>query len=92
MALQFISGNSISDRTAVMYETICAQACRHPDKNYIFLVPEQAPCRCKENFQPCIQIHVLGNIDVVSFGRLAHRLLNEQAGKQAVLLDDTGSR
>lgn len=34
--------------------------------------------------------HVLGNIDVVSFGRLAHRLLNEQAGKQAVLLDDTG--
>lgn len=42
MALQFISGNSISDRTAVMYETICAQACRHPDKNYIFLVPEQA--------------------------------------------------
>ena len=26
----------------------------------------------------------------MSFGRLAHRLLNEQAGKQAVLLDDTG--
>ena len=41
MALQFISGNSISDRTAVMYETICAQACRHPDKNYIFAGKEK---------------------------------------------------
>ena len=91
MALQFISGNSISDRTAVMYETICAQACRHPDKKlYISLCRSRQPCRCKESFQPCIQIMCLENIDVVSFGRLAHRLLNEQAGKQAVLLDDTG--
>lgn len=90
MALQFISGNSISDRTAVMYETICAQACRHPDKNYIFLVPEQATLQVQRELSAVHPDHVLGNIDVVSFGRLAHRLLNEQAGKQAVLLDDTG--
>ena len=90
MALQFISGNSISDRTEVMYETICAQACRHPDKNYIFLVPEQATLQVQRELSAVHPDHVLGNIDVVSFGRLAHRLLNEQAGKQAVLLDDTG--
>ena len=90
MALQFISGNSISDRTAVMYETICAQSCRHSDKNYIFLVPEQATLQVQRELSAVHPDHVLGNIDVVSFGRLAHRLLNEQAGKQAVLLDDTG--
>lgn len=90
MALQFISGNSISDRTAVMYETICAQSCRHSDKNYIFLVPEQATLQVQRELSAVHPNHVLGNIDVVSFGRLAHRLLNEQAGERAVLLDDTG--
>ena len=73
-----------------MYETICAQSCRHPDKNYIFLVPEQATLQVQRELSAVHPNHVLGNIDVVSFGRLAHRLLNEQAGKQAVLLDDTG--
>ena len=90
MALQFISGNSISDRTAVMYETICAQACRHPDKKlYISCAGAGNLAGAKRAFSRDPD-HVLGNIDVVSFGRLAHRLLNEQAGKQAVLLDDTG--
>ena len=90
MALQFISGNSISDRTAVIYETICAQACSHPDKTYLFLVPEQATLQVQRELAAVHPDHVLGNIDVLSFGRLAHRLLNEQAGKKAVLLDDTG--
>ncbi len=90
MALQFISGNSISDRTAVIYETICAQACSHPDKDYLFLVPEQATLQVQRELAAVHPDHVLGNIDVLSFGRLAHRLLNEQAGKKAVLLDDTG--
>ncbi len=90
MALQFISGNSISDRTAVIYETICTQACIHPDKAYLFLVPEQATLQVQRELAEVHPDHVLGNIDVLSFGRLAHRLLNEQAGKKAVLLDDTG--
>ncbi len=90
MALQFISGNSISDRTAVIYETICAQACSHPDKDYLFLVPEQATLQVQRELAAVHPDHVLGNIDVLSFGRLAHRLLNEQVGKKAVLLDDTG--
>ncbi len=90
MALQFISGNSISDRTAVIYETICTQACSHPDKMYLFLVPEQATLQVQRELAAVHPDHVLGNIDVLSFGRLAHRLLNEQAGKKAVLLDDTG--
>lgn len=90
MALQFISGNSISDRTAVLYQTICDQACRYPQINYLFLVPEQATLQVQRELAAIHPDHVLGNIDVLSFGRLAHRLLNEQAGKKAVLLDDTG--
>ena len=63
MALQFISGNSISDRTAVMYETICAQACRHPDKNYIFLVPGTEAIRkmTVENLPVIVVIDSKGN-------------------------------
>lgn len=90
MALQFISGNSISDKASVIYETICAQSCSHPDKHYLFLVPEQATLQVQRELASVHPDHVLGNIDVVSFGRLAHRLLNEQAGERAVLLDDTG--
>ena len=47
-----------------MYETICAQACRHPDKNYIFLVPEQATLQVQRELSAVHPDHVLGNIDV----------------------------
>lgn len=90
MALQFISGNSVSDRTGTIYRTICEQSCSHPQLRYLFLVPEQATLQVQRELVRVHPRHVLGNIDVLSFGRLAYRLMEEQAGSQAMLLDDTG--
>ena len=90
MALQFISGSSVSDRTGVIYRTVCRQACSHPKNRYLFLVPEQATLQVQRDLAAIHPDHVLGNIDVLSFGRLAHRLLSEQGTRKAALLDDTG--
>ena len=90
MSLQFVSGNAVSDRTAVIYEVVCKDACQHPKKNYLFIVPEQATLQVQRELSAIHPDHVLGNIDVLSFGRLAHKLISEQTGKNTVILDDTG--
>ena len=41
MALQFIFGNPGSGKSHYLYEHIIRESMKHPDTNYIILVPEQ---------------------------------------------------
>ena len=41
MSLQFIMGNSGAGKSRYAYEKILAEAARHPEKNYLIVVPEQ---------------------------------------------------
>ena len=41
MSLQFIFGNSGSGKSHYLYHYIVEESVRHPDKNYLVLVPEQ---------------------------------------------------
>ena len=41
MALQFIFGNPGSGKSHYLYEHIIRESMKHPDINYIILVPEQ---------------------------------------------------
>ena len=41
MSLQFIFGNSGSGKSHYLYHHIVEESVRHPDKNYLVLVPEQ---------------------------------------------------
>lgn len=75
MSLQFIMGNSGSGKSYCLYDTVVREAIENPDKNYLVIVPEQFTMQTQKDL--CLA-HPKGgimNIDVLSFGRLAYRVL-----------------
>ncbi len=90
MALQFIFGNSICGKSEYVYKVIIEQAQKHPDWNYLFLVPEQATLMTQKGLVDQHPRHALGNIDILSFQRLAYRIFDELCVPMLNILDDTG--
>ncbi len=73
-----------------LYQQIVEESIRHPEKNYLVLGPEQLQCRRRRT---CVMAHPRGgimNIDVLSFGRLAHRVFEETGKERQPILDDEG--
>lgn len=90
MSLQFIFGNSGSGKSYRLYQDIIEQSLRRPEKNYLVLVPEQFTMQTQKDL--CM-MHPRGgimNIDVLSFGRLAHRIFEELGQENRTVLDDEG--
>ncbi len=90
MSLQFIFGNSGSGKSHYLYHHIVEESVRHPDKNYLVLVPEQFTMQTQKDL--CLA-HPRGgimNVDVLSFGRLAHRVFEEVGKDDRQVLDDEG--
>lgn len=90
MSLQFIFGNSGSGKSHCLYQDIVSRSVRHPQKNYLVLVPEQFTMQTQKDL--CL-MHPRGgimNIDVLSFGRLAHRVFEEVGEDNRTVLDDEG--
>ena len=80
MSLQFVFGNSGGGKSHWLYKNIIEDSIRHPEKDYLVLVPEQFTMQTQKDL--CL-MHPRGgimNIDVLSFGRLAHRVFEEGGG------------
>lgn len=90
MSLQFIFGNSGGGKSYCLYKTVIEDSLRHPERNYLVLVPEQFTMQTQKDL--CL-MHPRGgimNIDVLSFGRLAHRIFEEVGRDNLPVLDDEG--
>ncbi len=90
MSLQFIFGNSGSGKSHLLYENLIAESCRHPERNYIVIVPEQFTMQTQRDL---VMLHPDGgimNIDVLSFRRLAHRVFEEVGADRRNVLTETG--
>ena len=90
MALQFVFGNSRSGKSVELYERVIEESLKNPGQNYLMIVPEQFTMETQK--QLC-ELHPNGgilNIDVLSFGRLAHRVFKEWGGNHRILLDEKG--
>ena len=57
---------------------------------YIVLVPEQYSMQTQRELVQEHPAHALMNIDVLSFGRLAHRVFEETGMDKRAVLDDIG--
>ena len=90
MSLQFIFGNSGSGKSRYLYEQVIAGACENPNRNYIVLVPEQFTMQTQKELVRLHPRHGIMNVDVLSFGRLAHRIFEEVGGNRRIVLDDIG--
>ena len=90
MSLQFIFGNSGSGKSHYLYRYIVEESIRHPDRNYLVLVPEQFTMQTQRDLCAAHPRGGIMNIDVLSFGRLAHRIFEETGGDHIPVLDDEG--
>lgn len=90
MSLQFILGNSGSGKSHYLYTKIIGESRKHPERNYIVIVPEQFTMQTQRDL---VQLHPDGgimNIDVLSFRRLAHRVFEEVGADRRSVLTETG--
>jgi len=90
MSLQFIFGNSGAGKSHYLYEHIIEESIRHPKQNYIVIVPEQFTMQTQKEFVMRHPRHGIMNIDILSFQRLAFRVLEEIGEGNRVVLDDEG--
>ena len=90
MSLQFIFGNSGSGKSYYLYQHIVEESVKHPEKNYLVLVPEQFTMQTQKDLCMAHPRGGIMNIDVLSFGRLAHRVFEELGQDDRPVLDDEG--
>lgn len=90
MSLQLILGGSGSGKTSFLYREIISASIKHPDRQYIVLVPEQFSMQAQKDIVTLHEKHATMNIDIVSFQRLAYRVFEELAVESLTVLDDMG--
>lgn len=90
MALQFIFGGSGSGKSHYIYNKIIQESGEHPDFHYMVLVPEQFTMQTQKDLVLMHEKKGIMNIDVLSFGRLAHRIFEETGKGGTPVLDDEG--
>lgn len=90
MSLQFILGNSGAGKSYYLYQKIIKESMENPGMNYLVIVPEQFTMQTQKDLCAMHPRRGIMNIDVLSFGRLAHRIFEETGGDAKHVLDDEG--
>ena len=91
MSLQFYFGGSGAGKSRKLYDEITIRSLKEQDTEFLIIVPDQFTMQTQkelvenENGRGGIR-----NIDVLSFGRLSHRIFEETGGNEKPVLDDTG--
>lgn len=92
MLLKFWLGGASSDKSRQLVKYILSEADEHPDRQYLYVVPEQYSLATQQELVACSKNKGILNIDVLSFTRLAHRISDEVGSYFAdvTTLDDPG--
>jgi len=90
MSLRFFFGPSGAGKSYQIYKEMIKRSMENPGQNFLIIVPDQFTMQTQKEL---VNMHERGgimNIDVLSFGRLSHRIFEEVGGHQTPVLDDTG--
>ncbi len=90
MGLQLIYGRSGSGKTKYLRDWVIAEADRHKDRDYIVMVPEQFNLQTQTDYVLAHPDRGIFNIDILSFKRLAWRILAETGFSGTRILDESG--
>lgn len=77
MPLHFIFGASGAGKSHYIYQKIIQESMEHPGRQYLVLVPEQFTMQTQKELVMMHPKKGILNIDVLSFERLAYRVLEE---------------
>ncbi|HKM04020.1 MAG TPA: helicase-exonuclease AddAB subunit AddB [Lachnospiraceae bacterium] len=90
MGLRFYIGGSGSGKSYQVFHDIIDRAMKEPKTTFLVVVPDQFTMQTQKDLVGMHPNRGIMNIDVLSFGRLAHRIFEEVGGNQKPILDDTG--
>ena len=90
MSLQFVLGNSGSGKTDTIFRKILTEAKENPNKNYLIMAPEQSTMVLQRKLVDLSESHVIMNVDVLGFTRLAYRIFDELGMTNLTVLEETG--
>lgn len=90
MALQLLIGPSGSGKTTYLYEWLIREAERSSAFQALLIVPEQFTMQTQKDLVSLHPRHSVTQIDILSFDRLAYRILGEQGAEGMTVLDDMG--
>lgn len=90
MSLRFCFGASGSGKSYHIYSDIIKRSMEEPQRNFLIVVPDQFTMQTQKELVTMHERGGIMNIDVLSFGRLSHRIFEEVGGDSLPVLDDTG--
>lgn len=90
MGLKFYFGGSGAGKSARVYRDVIEWSLREPKRRFFVIVPDQFTMQTQKDLVSRHPDRGIMNIDVLSFGRLTHRILEEVGGEDIPVLDDTG--
>lgn len=90
MAFQFYFGGSGAGKSRKLHEDMIEASRRESACNYLLIVPDQFTMQTQMDLVLEHPNRGIMNIDVLSFGRLTHRILEEVGHADMPVLDDTG--
>ncbi len=90
MSLRFYFGASGAGKSYRVYSEIIERSIREPHRNFLIVVPDQFTMQTQKELVTMHEREGIMNIDVLSFGRLSHRIFEEVGGDDIPVLDDTG--
>lgn len=94
MSLRFYFGPSGVGKSHRLYQEIVERSMEGQGagekRSFLIVVPDQFTMQTQQNLVTMHPCEGIMNIDVLSFGRLSHRILEEVGGEDIPVLDDTG--
>ncbi len=90
MSLRFCFAPSGAGKSYQVYQEIIARSIENPRRNFLIVVPDQFTMQTQKELVMMHEREGIMNIDVLSFGRLTYRILEEVGGGETPVLDDTG--
>ncbi|MFI3237013.1 MAG: PD-(D/E)XK nuclease family protein [Lachnospiraceae bacterium] len=90
MGLRFVLGASGSGKSSMMYERIIEEAIASPNRQFNIIVPDQYTMEIQKEMVQRHPQHAIMNIDVLSFGRLYHKVCAQLGGDERLALQDNG--
>ena len=90
MGLRFYFGASGAGKSTQLHNEMVRRSMEEPKTNFLVIVPDQFTMQTQMDLVKAHPKKGIMNIDVLSFGRLSHRILEEVGGDGRTVLDDTG--
>lgn len=90
MSLKLVIGGSGAGKSTKIYQDIIRQSKEDPQGKFFIIVPDQFTMQTQMDLVTMTEKKGIMNIDVLSFGRLAHRVFEEAGSIDRPMLDDTG--